>query len=138
MVTKQERLPLLNKERENSQHGIIGLSLMILAALFFGTLGVLVRYLTAYRGMALFTVVLVRGVTQTVLTLFTTAVVPDGHETFRNTQQLWVALALRGGSGALAVLALYGSYKLLDFSIASSIFYTSTWHTITSPHIIHR
>ena len=136
METKQERLPLLKKERENVHPEITGLLLMVLSALFFGLLGVLVRYVTAYCGLALSTVVLVRGATQTALTLFTTRIVSDGQKTFRNSRQLWVALALRGSSGALALVALVGSYKLLDFSVASSIFYTSKWHTTISHHII--
>ena len=134
METKHERLPLLTTERENLRHEITGLLLMVLAALCFGSLGVLVRYLTAYCGEALSTVVLVRGLTQTALTLLATILVPNGHKTFENTKQLWVALALRGGSGALATVALVGSYKLLDFSIASSIFYTSKSHTAASLH----
>ena len=74
--------------------------LMILAALFFGLLGVLVRYVTAYRGLALPTVVLVRGLTQTTLTLVTMRLLPEGQELLPKTQKHWRALALRGVSSA--------------------------------------
>ncbi len=134
METEEEGLPLLKTERENPQHEITGLLFMALAALLFGICGVLVRYVTAYGGLALSTVVLVRGITQTTLASLTIGLLPRGHGTFRNTQRLWGAIALRGVLGALVVVTLFDSYKLLDFSIASSIFSTSKWHTTKSRH----
>ncbi len=125
METEQERLPLLKTERETSQHEITGLLLMVLSALLFCTLGVLSRYVTAYRGLALSTVVLVRGITQTMLTMAAMKLLPEGQETFWNAQQLWGPIALRGVSGALVIFTLFGSFKLLDFSIATAIFSTS-------------
>ncbi len=132
METKDERLPLLKTKREKPRHEITGYLLMILAALFFGMLGVLVRYVTAYRGLALPTVVLVRGLTQTTLTLVTMRLLPKSQRLFPKTQKLWWALALRGVLGALTITALFGSYKLLEFSIADSIFSISECCTIAS------
>ncbi len=129
MQTKQERLPLLKTELENPPHEIIGLLWMALSALFFGVSGLLVRYVTAYGGLPASSVVLVRGLIQTVLMLGAISVAPDGRDVFRNTPKLWGLLALHGCSGAIGILALFGSFKLLDLSVASAIYYTSKCHT---------
>ncbi len=134
METEEEGLSLLKTEPENPQHEITGLLFMALAALLYGICGVFVRYVTAYRGLALSTIILVRGITQTALTSLIIGLLPQGHGTFRNTQRLWGAIALRGVLGALLVVTLFGSYKLLDFSIASAIFSTSKWHTTKLRH----
>ncbi len=131
MQSEEERLPLLKTERTHPRHETTGLLLMALAALFFGTSVLLVRYATAYGGLAVSTAVMVRGTVQATLALLATTIVPDGQEVFQNTPKLWGLLALRGGLGALGLLASYSSFKLLDLSIASSIFYTSKCRTTT-------
>ena len=127
--TKQEHLPLVKNEFENPRHEIIGLLWMALSALFFGESGLLVRYVTAYGGLPASSVVLVRGLIQTILMLGAISVVIDGRDVFQNTPKLWGLLALHGGSGAIGILALFGSFKLLDLSVASGIYYTSKCDT---------
>ncbi len=127
MQTEPERLPLLKTDRAHPRDETAGLLLMALAALFFGASGLLVRYATAYGGLAVSTAVMLRGITQTTLALLATLVVPDGRDVFRNTPELWGLLALRGSLGGVALLAFVGAFKLLDLSIASSIYYTSTY-----------
>ncbi len=129
MPTEPERQPLLKTDLAHPRHEIAGLLLMVLAALFFSLSGVLVRYATAYGGLAVSTAVLVRGIIQTMFALVATIIVPDGREVFRNTPRLWGLLALRGSLGGAALLAIYSSLKLLDLSVASSIYYTSKCHT---------
>ncbi len=125
MKARQELLPLLKTARTLTRRETVGLLLMGLAALFFGASGLLVRHVTAYGGLAVSTVVLVRGIIQTTLTLLATTILPDSRDVFRNTPKLWCLLALRGVLSGVAILALYTSFKLLDLSIASSIYYTS-------------
>ncbi len=123
--TKQEHLPLVKNEFENPRHEIIGLLWMALSALFFGESGLLVRYVTAYGGLPASSVVLVRGLIQTILMLGAISVVIDGRDVFQNTPKLWGLLALHG------ILALFGSFKLLDLSVASGIYYTSKCDTFS-------
>lgn len=126
MVAKNERETLLQSEHPRaSRSETFGLFLMGLAAIFFGTQGLLIRYVTAYGGLSVSTVVLVRGIIQTTLTLTATAIVQDGASVFKNSPRLWALLAFRGGTGAVALLALFSSFNSLDLSIACSIYYTS-------------
>lgn len=125
MQTENERLPLLKTPTSQSTNETVGLLLMALAALFFGIQGLLVRYVTAYGGLSVSTVILIRGAIQTTLALIATSIVSDGRDVFRNSPRLWGLLALRGGAGAVAIVALFSSFKLLNLSVASSIYYTS-------------
>ncbi len=125
MRTELERRPLLKTERENASREIIGLFWMALSALFLAMSGLLVRYATGYEGLPPSTMTLIRGTIQTIFMLLAIVVVPDGRQVFRNTPKLWGLLVLHGVSGALELLTVFGSFKLLDLSVASAIFRTS-------------
>lgn len=139
-----ERDELLKEEREEPKHETFGLSLMALAALFFAVQSFLVRYVTAYGTLPVSTVVLVRGITQTILGLLTTAIVPDGRDVFNNTPRLWWLLALRGFAGAVAIVALFLSFSMVPLSVASSLYYTSSYYSSshaqhnTTNQLVHR
>ncbi len=126
---EQEQLHLLKTEDENPRHEIIGLLWMALSALFIGISGLLVRYVTGYGGLPASSIVLVRGVIQTMLVLLTILVVPDSGQVFRNTRKLWGLLALHGCSGAFEILAAFGSATFLDLHVATAIYHTRKWYT---------
>ncbi len=83
MQTEQGCLPLLKTECSHPRHEIAGLLLMGLTAMFFAVAALLLCYVMAYAGLPVSMTLLVCGVTQTVLTLLTTVMVPDGREVFQ-------------------------------------------------------
>lgn len=140
MIRKDERddetLPLIEtyqpiySDSDSSQSQIVGITLMLVSALFFCTMTVLVRYILAYQGISVATMVLLRGTTQSSLAFVSVSMFGKVKEVFRVPRRLLPLLILRGILGSVSLSLYYMSLTRLNLGMTTSIFFINPIFTL--------
>lgn len=84
------------------------------------------RWATAYNGVAVSSVVFVRGLTQLSLGTVTSFAFLDTRRVFLVPKDVLPLLVARGAFGAFSITLSYLSVSLIPLSLETTLFFTST------------
>ncbi len=111
-----------------------GYFLILLSCLFYAVMWAGIRYVTAYRGIAVPTMILLRGSTQIVLGLVWTFSILDYKRVFVLPWPLLRLVILRGALGSIAMASHFNAVHLIPVGVATTLFFTNPIWTILLSH----
>ncbi len=134
-MPNSEIVPLLERDIEKGpqessdelQHEVFGYTLIVGSGIFFETMALLIRYVTAYTGIPATNIVFLRGVVQSSLALFIACFFMNREEALNIPQSSWPLLVLRGVLGGASLAFDFPMLRRVPLGPATSVFFLSTF-----------
>ncbi len=134
-MSKPETVPLLERDSEKGleessnglQHELFGYMLLVGSGVFFETMALLIRYVTAYAGIPAKNIVFLRGVVQSSLALFTACFLMNREEALNVPRSSWPLLVVRGVLGGAALGFDFPMLRRVPLGPAISVVFLSTF-----------
>lgn len=118
--------PKIDDNATTLENAAYGYFLIFCSSLCMCTMFLFMRWATAYNGVAVSSVVFVRGLTQLSLGTVTSFAFLDTRRVFLVPKDVLPLLVARGAFGAFSITLSYLSVSLIPLSLETTLFFTST------------